>query len=86
MIQWFKNIEIIKRLINLFEFKNFSIHHSNASQLICDIIRVSREQILNAYEQILENKNLQQLEYSIENANEIIEKLYKNSLLEEIEK
>ena len=84
VIQWLKRIEIIKHIINLFDYKYNSLYHSNASQLICDIIRISREQILNTHEQNLENKSIQ-TDNDLINTNELIKNMYHNSLLEEIE-
>ena len=92
--QWLKRTEIISHLIDLFQFKYSSVYHSNTSQLICDIIRLSREQILNIHEQIIENKNSssspsssssENMGENNKNTNEIISNLYENSLLEEIE-
>ena len=88
VIQWLKKIQIVKHVINLFDSKYCGLYHSNASQLICDIVRISREQILAAHEQILENKEIQMNETndnSDKNTTEIIKNLYTNSLLEEIE-
>ena len=88
VIQWLKKIQIVKHVINLFDSKYCSLYHSNASQLICDIIRISRDQILNSHETLLENKEFVANESnhdSDKNTHEIIENLYSNSLLEEIE-
>ncbi len=46
-IVWLKSIRLIPRLIGLFHHSLLPQIHSNVSQLMCDIIRISREQILS---------------------------------------
>ena len=46
VLKWLTDIELMKNLINLFSHKFTNDVHSNVSQLLCDIIRISREQIL----------------------------------------
>ena len=86
--RWLKNINLVKHITDLFDSNYCSLYHSNASQLLCDIIRVSREQILYAHEQMIDNNEIQTNNSSKEtgkNTSEIIKSLYSNSLLEEIE-
>ena len=46
-IVWLKSIRLIARLTGLFHHELPAQIHSNVSQLMCDIIRISREQILS---------------------------------------
>ena len=46
VLKWLTDIDLIKNLISLFSHKFTTDVHSNVSQLLCDIIRISREQIL----------------------------------------
>lgn len=46
VLKWLTDIDLIKNLINLFSYNYANDAHSNVSQLLCDIIRISREQLL----------------------------------------
>jgi serine/threonine-protein phosphatase 6 regulatory subunit 1 len=86
--RWLKNIDMVKHITNLFYSKYCSLYHSNASQLLCDIIRVSREQIFYAHEQVIDNNEMQtndSFKETGKNTSDIIKSLYSSSLLEEIE-
>ena len=94
-IIWLKKINLIGSLTNLFKYDHDNQIHSNASQLICDIIRITREQILNYRESSLDFPSIQLNSFdgannkedtktNAEKSNEISE-LIKSSLLEDIE-
>lgn len=83
VVRWLKKIDLVKSLFGLFDSKYTNQIHSNASHLLCDIIRISREQVLIKYESYLETKLVNS--ESVDNNDGDIEALYKNSLLEEIE-
>jgi hypothetical protein len=46
VLKWLTEINLIKNLISLFSHNYTNDVHSNVSQFLCDIIRISREQIL----------------------------------------
>jgi hypothetical protein len=46
VLDWLNNIKIIEHIIELFSHEYSSEVHSNAAQILCDIIRISREQIV----------------------------------------
>lgn len=46
VLDWLNNIKIIEKIIELFSHEYSSEIHSNAAQILCDIIRISREQIV----------------------------------------
>ncbi len=48
-----KNIKIIEKLVELFGHEYSNLVQSNASQVLCDIIRISREQLLSLNESSL---------------------------------
>lgn len=48
VIDWLKQIRIVERLVELISCENSSQVQSNVSQLLCDIIRIFREQILTS--------------------------------------
>lgn len=50
VLEWLKNIKIIEKLVDLFSHEHSNLVQSNASQVICDIIRISREQLLSTNE------------------------------------
>jgi hypothetical protein len=94
-IAWLKKINLISNLIGLFKQEYDNQVHSNASQLICDIIRITREQILSYRENNLDFPNIQMNttfgsnsnneENNRENSPHELSDLIKNSLLEDIE-
>ena len=45
VLEWLKRIKMIENLIGLFSSSYDSQVHSNVAQVLCDIIRISREQI-----------------------------------------
>lgn len=53
LIDWLKEIRLIKKLADLFSPDVSSDVHSNASQFICEMIKISREQIQNIREGLL---------------------------------
>lgn len=46
VLDWLNRIQIIEKIIELFSHEYSSEVHSNAAQILCDIIRISREQIV----------------------------------------
>jgi hypothetical protein len=46
VLKWLTDVDLIKNLISLFSHTFTTDVHLNVSQLLCDIIRISREQIL----------------------------------------
>ncbi|RNA40474.1 serine threonine- phosphatase 6 regulatory subunit 3 isoform X1 [Brachionus plicatilis] len=89
VVQWLKDIGLVNGLVDLFSSEHSDEVHSNASQLFSDLIRISRDQILNQREAAndgfvsvcdissnaqLKDPNLSSIEY-----------LHKNSLLEQLE-
>lgn len=85
IVQWLKSINLVQGLIELFSHEKTNQVHSNASQILCDLIRISRDQILTQRE--IHNEC-----FSAEFGNEAskdqtisIQYLHKNSLLEDIE-
>jgi hypothetical protein len=91
LIEWFKSINLVKSLVYLFKSDYSNDVHSNSSQLICEIIKVTREQIQNMREGNLDPNNYdsrslssrQQIELQKQDLS--ILSLHKESLLEEIE-
>lgn len=79
-INWLKSVKLIDNLIDTFKHDYDNQIHSNASQLICDIIKISREQILSLLD-TEENKNQGE---TCDKTNEITD-MIKNSLLDDIE-
>jgi hypothetical protein len=75
---WLKGIHFIGYLIDTFNYDCDNQLHSNVSQLICDVIKISREQVLNFVE------NEQEINFS-EKSKEITE-MVTNSLLQDIER
>ena len=54
VVEWLKSINLIDNLVNLFKYEYSNQTHSNVAQLLCDIIRISREQILSNKENNIE--------------------------------
>lgn len=52
VLEWLKDIKIIDKLVELLSYENSNLMQSNASQLLCDIIRISREQLLTNSESL----------------------------------
>ena len=75
VLEWLKSIKLVDGLIELFSSTHANEIHANASQLLSDIIRIAREQILSS---IFEYENMLQ--------DETYQNMYKSSLLSEIEK
>lgn len=46
VLEWLNKIQIIEKIIELFSHEYSNEVHSNAAQILCDIIRISREQIV----------------------------------------
>ncbi len=46
VLEWLNKIKIIEKIIELLSHTYTSEVHSNASQILCDIVRISREQIV----------------------------------------
>ena len=46
VLEWLNKINIIEKIIELLGHVYTSEVHSNASQILCDIVRISREQIV----------------------------------------
>jgi hypothetical protein len=46
VLEWLNKINLIENIIELLSHEYSSEVHSNASQILCDIIRISREQIV----------------------------------------
>ena len=46
VLDWLNKIKIIEKIIELFSHEYSNEVHSNAAQILCDIIRISREQII----------------------------------------
>jgi hypothetical protein len=46
VLEWLKKIKIIENIIELLGNDHSTEVHSNAAQILCDIIRISREQIV----------------------------------------
>lgn len=72
VLKWLTDINLIKNLVSLFSQKFTNDVHSNVSQLLCDIIRISREQILAQRESqreaaIYNNNNNNSSDYSSSN-------------------
>lgn len=97
LVEWFKSIRLIKNLVDLFASKYSNEVHSNVSQLLCEIIKLSRDQIQNIREGMLD-PNMFHRERNLSASNDeqsqdsqmsqpdiSISHLLKNSLLDEIE-
>ena len=76
-------IKLIGSLIGLFKHINTCQVHSNVMQLLCDVIKISREQILSLRES--SSYEYQQQPNDVPKSYEIND-LYKASLLEDIER
>jgi hypothetical protein len=96
LVEWLKSIKLVRSLADLFTSAHSNEIHSNVSQLLCEIIKVSREQILNIREGYLDpsiidryglsnDEQSQQSQASFVGADTSIAFLHKNSLLDEIE-
>lgn len=46
VLEWLNKINIIEKIIELFSHEYSNEVHTNAAQILCDIIRISREQIV----------------------------------------
>lgn len=89
VVQWLKDIKLVDGLVDLFSSEHSNEVHSNASQLFSDLIRISRDHILNQRE--LANDGFmsvceigtttQPKDPSLSS----IEYFHKNSLLEQLE-
>ncbi len=55
VLHWLNESNLIKSLVGLFSHQYSNEIHSNVSQLLCDIIRIIREQILTQRELQREN-------------------------------
>jgi len=75
VLEWLKSIKLVDGLVELLSSTHTNEIHANASQLLSDIIRIAREQILSS---IFEYENMLQ--------DETFQNMYKSSLLSEIEK
>ena len=75
VLEWLKSIKLVDGLIELFSSTHTNEVHANASQLLSDIVRIAREQILSS---IFEYENMLQ--------DETYQNMYKSSLLSEIER
>ena len=58
VLEWLKQINIIEKLVELLHFNYTNVVQSNASQVLCDIIRISREQLLSNNENNLQLTSL----------------------------
>ena len=89
IIDWLKSIKLINGLVELFSYKHMSEVHSNASQVLCDLIRISRDQILTqremANDSYLSSYDVDSnSQFRDQNLN-TIQNLHRNSLLDDIE-
>ncbi len=58
VLEWLNSINIIEKLVELFHYDYSNLVQSNASQVLCDIIRISREQLLSTNENNLQLNSL----------------------------
>jgi hypothetical protein len=58
VLEWLNSINIIEKLVELFHYDYSNLVQSNASQVLCDIIRISREQLLSSNENNLKLNSL----------------------------
>ena len=58
VLEWLNNINIIEKLVELLHYDYSNLFQSNASQVLCDIIRISREQLLSSNENNLQLNSL----------------------------
>jgi hypothetical protein len=95
LVEWLKNIKLVRSLADLLRSDRSNEVHANVSQLLCEIIKVSREQILNIREGYfdpsatdrfgLNDEQSQQSQASSFSSDTSISYLHKNSLLDDIE-
>ena len=94
LVEWFKSIKLIQSLVEFFKSEHSNEVHANVAQLLCEIIKVSREQILNIREGLIDpnadrfssnDEQSQQSHQSQISADTSIAYLHKNSLLHDIE-
>jgi hypothetical protein len=95
LVEWLKSIKLVRSLVDLLKSDHSNEIHANVSQLLCEIIKVSREQILNIREGYfdtsttdrfgLSDEQSQQSQASLFTSDTSIAFLHKNSLLDEIE-
>jgi len=58
VLDWLKSINIIEKLVELLHYNYSNQVQTNASQVLCDIIRISREQLLSNNENNLQFNTL----------------------------
>ena len=58
VLEWLNSINIIEKLVELLHYDYSNLVQSNASQVLCDIIRISREQLLSSNENNLQLNSL----------------------------
>ncbi|CAF0926140.1 unnamed protein product [Brachionus calyciflorus] len=89
IIQWLKDIKLINGIVELFSHEYSNEVHSNASQVLCDLIRISRDQILTqrelANDCFLSSYDTDSNSQFRDSNLTTIQNLHKNSLLDEIE-